>query len=587
MSYLSWTRAAYVFFVLSILAALIKVGGLADPQSLASRPAGAEPTEVISDQVVAEQAAPKPAPAEPVPAETAPTEAVPAETPPMEAVPAEAVPAEAVPAEAVPAEAAPTPTRYVVWESEDLQELQDLGVPTTSETVEGVGGGEDFAENEGSGDGPLVFYRPRPDRPEDGAGKPGNGAVDAAEDPPESRKVCGDLEDFPKSSKAVFPLSREHFDSYSDTWGAPRPQGSHEGVDLMVPSGTPEYAITDGTIVPVSGANANGWNTLGGYTLMLQADHDVGPIQQGDLFYYAHMREESSLEIGTRVRAGQIVGYAGNTGEGPEGTRGLFPPHLHLGWYDTSGARTDLASGAMNPYPLLEWLKQNGGSVAGGSDAEYCEAPQSGAPTPSTGEGYWQYPDSPGRRPDMDTGADHARPSPVVEPSATSLVRAHVREGVPGGNPDRTNTDVLVGRDRARPAAPARDPRENGGAGDVAEDLPAVRDEAPFYGDRLSEAIRGIAENPRDLEAPHLGSWLDGFMPGILDGDRPERRDRTDEETEDKRARDEKKAEPNPDTGEEMPEVPEKTNPVEEGEPAAKPKPEEGDESATETQYAD
>ena len=561
MSHLSWTRAAYVLFVLSILAALIKVGGLADSQSLASRPADAEPAEVSEGQVVAEQTTPEPTPAEPTSA--GPTSA------------------EAVPAEAVPAEEAPAPTRYVVWDSEDLQELQDLGVSTTSEAVEGVGGGEDFAEYEGSGDGPLVFYRPRPDRPEDGAGKPGNGAGDAAEDPPESGKVCGDLEHFPKSSEAVFPLSREHFDSYSDTWGAPRPQGSHEGVDLMVPAGTPEYAITDGTIVPVSGANANGWNTLGGYTVMLQADYDVGPIKKGDLFYYAHMREESSLEIGTRVRAGQIVGYAGDTGEGPEGTRGLFPSHLHLGWYDTSATRTDLASGAMNPYPLLEWLKQNGGSVAGGSDAEYCEAPQSGAPIPSTGEGYWQYPDSPGTRPDMDTGADHARPSPVVQASATSLER------VPEGNPDRTNRDVREGRDGARPDAPARDPRENGGPGDVATDLPAVRDEAPFYGDRLSDAIRRIAENPRDLGAPHLGRWLDGFVPGILDGDRPERRERPDEETEDEGAREEKKAEPNRDTGGERPDEPEKTTPVEEGEPATKPEAEEDDGSATETQYAD
>jgi murein DD-endopeptidase MepM/ murein hydrolase activator NlpD len=568
MSYLSWTRAAYVLFVLSILAALIKVGGLADPQSLASRPADAEPAEVPEGRVVAQQAGSEPAPAG--------------------AASAEAVSAEAVSVEAVSAEQAPAPTRYVVWGSEDLQELEDLGVPTTSEAVERVGGGDDFAQNEDSGDGPLVFYRPRPDRPEDGAGRPENGAGGAAEDPPESGKVCGDLEQFPKSSKAVFPLSREHFDSYSDSWGAPRPQGSHEGVDLMVPSGTPEYAITDGTIVPVSGANGNGWNTLGGYTVMLQADYDVGPIKKGDLFYYAHMREESSLEIGTRVRAGQIVGYAGDTGEGPEGTRGLFPPHLHLGWYDTSGARMDLASGAMNPYPLLEWLRQNGGSVAGGSDAEYCEAPQSGAPTPSTGEGYWQYPDSPGTRPDMDTGADHARPSPVVPASATSAERAPDQQVVPGGNPDRPNgEDVREGRGEARPDAPARDPRENGGAGDLPADLPVVRDEAPFYGDRLSAAIRRIAENPRDLGAPDLGKWLDGFMPGMLDGDRPERRDGPDEKTEDEDAGDEKRAEPSPDTGAEKPDEPEKTNPVEEQEFTAEPEAEEGDGSATETQYAD
>jgi hypothetical protein len=54
-------------------------------------------------------------------------------------------------------------------------------------------------------------------------------------------------------------------------------------------TGTREFAITDGTIVPVKGANGNGWNRLGGYTVMLEATSDAGPIEEGDLFYYAHM----------------------------------------------------------------------------------------------------------------------------------------------------------------------------------------------------------------------------------------------------------------------------------------------------------
>jgi hypothetical protein len=33
----------------------------------------------------------------------------------------------------------------------------------------------------------------------------------------------------------------------------------------------PEYAVTDGTVVPVIGSNGNGWNTLGDYTVMLRA----------------------------------------------------------------------------------------------------------------------------------------------------------------------------------------------------------------------------------------------------------------------------------------------------------------------------
>jgi hypothetical protein len=185
----------------------------------------------------------------------------------------------------------------------------------------------------------------------------------------------------------------------------------------MAPAGTPEYAVTDGTIVPVAGANKNGWNSLGGYAVMVEAAYTVGPIKKGDLFYYAHLDRPSALKIGARVRAGQVVGYAGDTGQGPEVTRGLFPTHLHLGWYDATGSRSDVISGAMNPYPLLEWIRANGGAVVGGSDARYCQAPQTGVPVSSAGGSRWPTPDSPGVRPDLDTGSDNPKPSPVVRMS--------------------------------------------------------------------------------------------------------------------------------------------------------------------------
>lgn len=222
-----------------------------------------------------------------------------------------------------------------------------------------------------------------------------------------SGPVCGDLGAFSESSRVVFPLPEEYLGSYEAGWGSPRPQGGHEGTDLMSPAGTPEFAVTDGTIVEVAGANENGWNRLGGYTVMLEAAYDVGPIRAGDLFYYAHMGAASTLPIGAEVRAGQQVGVVGDTGEGPEGTRGEFPSHLHLGWYDATeaGARSEVESGAMDPYPLLQWLESNGGALSGGTDASYCEAPQ--GPVPAS--------NSPGERPDMDTGDDgDARPSPIV-----------------------------------------------------------------------------------------------------------------------------------------------------------------------------
>ena len=271
--------------------------------------------------------------------------------------------------------------------------------------------------------------------------------------------VCGNLSDLPKSSRAVFPLPRDYFNSYDDTWGAARPQGGHEGSDLMSPAGTPEFAITDGDLVPVRSSNENGWNRLGGYTVMLQAAYDAGPIKKGDLFYYAHMDQKSALPIGTKVRAGQQIGVVGDTGEGREGTRGKFPPHLHLGWYDavaggSTGSRTNLQSGAMNPYPLLLWLEQNGGAVSGGTDASYCEAPQGPVP------------DFPSTSSDLDTGYENdARPSPIVGQSHDAHNHPPEQEPTRENLSDENNAAGEPETFTATDSRPTTEPETKSGAG--------------------------------------------------------------------------------------------------------------------------
>lgn len=249
------------------------------------------------------------------------------------------------------------------------------------------------------------------------------------------------------NARAIFPLPERYFDSYTDDWGAARPQGGHEGTDLMSPRGTPLYAITDGTVVPVSGSNSNGWNSLGGYTVMIRADHGVGPVKKGDLFYYAHMDRESDLRIGSRVEAGERVGVVGDTGYGPEGTRGKFPTHLHLGWYDTTGTTSEAPSGAMNPYPLLEWLKRNGGTASGGwgsreATERYCDYQERAARDTSNG-GHEDHGSA-----DLDTGSSDPRPSPVVgrQPSSGSKTGRDFKEspqrGQDGGRSHQTQSSA-------------------------------------------------------------------------------------------------------------------------------------------------
>ena len=185
------------------------------------------------------------------------------------------------------------------------------------------------------------------------------------------------------NSKAVFPLPEEYFDDYEDTWGAARGGGrGHEGTDMFAPDGTPIYSITKGKVVPVAGSDDQGWNELGGWTVMVEAAEDVGPVKAGDRLYYAHLLESPSVKPGDTVEAGDVIGKVGSTGEGPVGS--ILPEgrgeHLHLGWYDDTGNRAAAASGAMDPYPLLEWLRENGGTATGTGGGSALGAPASSVP---------------------------------------------------------------------------------------------------------------------------------------------------------------------------------------------------------------
>jgi murein DD-endopeptidase MepM/ murein hydrolase activator NlpD len=162
-------------------------------------------------------------------------------------------------------------------------------------------------------------------------------------------------------TEALFPLPGRYASSYENDWGTSREQGAHEGTDLYAPRGTPIFSITAGTVAPTLGTE-DGWNTLGGYAVTIEADDAPAPMEDGDSLYYAHLNAPTGLEPGDRVEAGQKIGEVGDSGGGPPGTRGRFVTHLHLGWYDgsTFGSRADAPSGAMNPYPLLRRLERYG-----------------------------------------------------------------------------------------------------------------------------------------------------------------------------------------------------------------------------------
>lgn len=61
--------------------------------------------------------------------------------------------------------------------------------------------------------------------------------------------------------------------------------------------------------------------------------------------YYAHLSSYADVEVGDAVSAGDVLGYVGSTGYGPEGTDDQMIPHLHFGLY--------VDDVAVNPYDYL------------------------------------------------------------------------------------------------------------------------------------------------------------------------------------------------------------------------------------------
>lgn len=135
--------------------------------------------------------------------------------------------------------------------------------------------------------------------------------------------------------------------SYENSWMTERTYGGkrgHEGTDIMtkknVPGVYPIVSITDGVVTH------KGWLEKGGYRIGITSP-------SGGYFYYAHMDSYANIEEGDQVKAGEILGFVGDTGYGPEGTVGQFPVHLHLGIYIYPQGEEI----SVNPYWVLRLLE--------------------------------------------------------------------------------------------------------------------------------------------------------------------------------------------------------------------------------------
>jgi murein DD-endopeptidase MepM/ murein hydrolase activator NlpD len=124
-----------------------------------------------------------------------------------------------------------------------------------------------------------------------------------------------------------FPVAKASPRDLQSVFGDPRDAGrrEHEGVDIFAKRGTPVLSATDGVVTRVAEEG------LGGRVVW------VSNPERGLRVYYAHL-DEQLVSTGTRVKAGDVLGTVGNTGNAR-----TTPPHLHFGIYERG-------RGAIDPY---------------------------------------------------------------------------------------------------------------------------------------------------------------------------------------------------------------------------------------------
>ncbi len=121
---------------------------------------------------------------------------------------------------------------------------------------------------------------------------------------------------------------------FTDTWMAARSGGrKHEGVDLIARTGQFLYAVVDGTLTKQAwdqpgSLSGNAWWLTG-------AD--------GTYYFYAHLSAFApDLAVGSKVVAGQIIGWVGATGN-------AAAPHLHFEIHPAG-----LGGAPVNPTPSVK-----------------------------------------------------------------------------------------------------------------------------------------------------------------------------------------------------------------------------------------
>lgn len=120
-------------------------------------------------------------------------------------------------------------------------------------------------------------------------------------------------------------------------WYKPFGLIGHNGIDIPTPVGTRLLSCINGKVSETS-------NDPKGYGVYVKIENDECAV------LYAHLKD-FHLKVGDRVKAGDFVGFAGNTGNSTG-------PHLHFGVHPIPRDRNNGYAGYIDPFgSQVEWVK--------------------------------------------------------------------------------------------------------------------------------------------------------------------------------------------------------------------------------------
>lgn len=144
--------------------------------------------------------------------------------------------------------------------------------------------------------------------------------------------------------RLLLPLAAARVEAMKGSFGEGRDRGlrPHEAVDLMAPRNAPIHAVDNGVIAKLLSSRAGG---LSVYQFDASGDY---------CYYYAHLEKYAAgLKEGMSIRAGDLLGYVGSSGNASPGA-----PHLHFAIMRLSDAHQWWKGTPVDPYRVYAEREQ-------------------------------------------------------------------------------------------------------------------------------------------------------------------------------------------------------------------------------------